>query len=97
MGIIGGRGRHQQRAALHDVVADERHQHGVLDSVIERVAVADTFEREPGNPRDKLGQAGFGRRKAAARCDVKNDPSASAESSGTVIIVHPPPLRVILW
>ncbi|HET9414001.1 MAG TPA: hypothetical protein VFO74_07720, partial [Pseudolabrys sp.] len=24
------------------------------------------------------------------RCDVKNDPSASAESSGTVIIVRPP-------
>ncbi len=62
----------------------------MLDIVVERVAVADTFQRKPGDRRDKLGQLGFGRKKRRPRWDVKNDPSASAESSGTVIIVRPP-------
>jgi len=34
--------------------------------------------------------------KRRPRCDVKNDPSASAESSGTVIILRPPRHRTFL-
>ena len=45
MGVIAGIGRRQQRPAFHDVVADHRHQHGVFDVVIKRVAVADAFDR----------------------------------------------------
>ena len=37
-----------QRAAAHDVVSRQRDEHGVLDIVIQRVAVADTFQRDAG-------------------------------------------------
>src|SRR3984957_3415656 len=36
----------EKRAALEDIVARERNEHGVLDIVIKGVAVADAFERE---------------------------------------------------
>ena len=44
--VVGGRHVGVQRAAAQDVVAGQRHQHGVLDVVVERVAVADAFERD---------------------------------------------------
>ena len=44
----------------HDVVAGERDQHGVLDIVVERVAVADAFERDPRDRRHQLDEAAVG-------------------------------------
>jgi len=38
-------------------MAGQGDQHRVLDVVIERIAVADAFERQPGGKRDQLGQA----------------------------------------
>jgi hypothetical protein len=42
----------------------------VLDVVVERVAIADAFQRKSGDGWDKLGQLGFGRGKTATemRC-----------------------------
>ena len=46
--IVAGRGGPLQRPADQDVVPDQRHQHGVLDVVIERIAVADALQCQPG-------------------------------------------------
>ena len=46
MGVIGRWHVRVQRPAAQDVVASERHQHGVLDVVVERVAVADALQRD---------------------------------------------------
>lgn len=54
-----------QRAATQDVVAGERHQHGVLHVVIKRIAVPDAFERDARDRRDKLDKAGLRRAVAA--------------------------------
>ena len=45
-----------QRAAAQDLVAGERDQERMLDVVIERIAVADAFEREAGRGRNDLRQ-----------------------------------------
>src|SRR5215472_13868989 len=60
---IAGIGRSQQGAALHDVIADERDQHRVLDIVIKRIAVADAFKCDSGNRWDQFGQMSMGRTK----------------------------------
>jgi len=57
MGVIAGIGRRQQRAALHDVVADQRHQHGVFDIMVERVAIADAFQRDLRHERNDFREA----------------------------------------
>jgi hypothetical protein len=49
-----------QRPAAQNVVACQRDQHCVLDVVVERVAVADAFERDTGDRRNQLDQARFG-------------------------------------
>jgi hypothetical protein len=45
-----------QRSASEDFMAGERHQHGVLDIVVERIAVADAFQRDAGDRRNELDQ-----------------------------------------
>ena len=65
MGVIARRRRRQKRPALHDVVADQRHEHRVLGIVIERVAVADAFEREPRHRGHVLREASMRRSKPA--------------------------------
>ena len=52
-------------AAAQDVVAGERHQHGVLDIVIERVAVADAFDGDPRDRGHHLHELGLRRAEAA--------------------------------
>jgi hypothetical protein len=66
MGIVFGRHMGVQRAAAQDVVPGQCHQHRVLDIVIERVAVADAFQRNPGDRRHHLDEMRLRRAKAAA-------------------------------
>ena len=54
--IVAGRGGPLQRPSNQDVVPDQRNQHGVLDIVIERVAVADALQRQPGGKGKQFGQ-----------------------------------------
>ena len=85
MGKVARIGRRQQRASLHDVVAHQRHQHRVFDIMVKRVAVADTFDRQPGDRRYELGQVGMRGAEPAAHMLGKEGPRASAANSGTVI------------
>jgi hypothetical protein len=62
--IIGGCRRHQERATLKDFVAGQSDEHGMLDVVVEGIAIADAFEREPGGKRNELGQAHMRRAEA---------------------------------
>ena len=54
--IVADRGGSLQRPPDQDVVADQRHQHGVLDIVIERVAVADALQCQPCGEWKQFGQ-----------------------------------------
>ena len=54
--VVWGRVR-QERPPLEDVVAREGDEHGVLDIVVEGVAVADAFQREFRSERNDLGKA----------------------------------------
>jgi hypothetical protein len=56
---VDGIGRGEKRAAFHDVVADLGHKHRVLDVVIQRVAVADAIQCQPGRERKNFGEAGM--------------------------------------
>src|SRR5262249_29615018 len=47
MRVIVGRSGGEQRPAPHDIVPDQGHEHCVLDIVVERVTVADAFQRKP--------------------------------------------------
>ena len=61
MGIVFRRHMGVERAATQDVMAGECDQHGVLDIVIERVAVADAFDgnaRDRGHHFDEMGLRG---------------------------------------
>ena len=55
--IVADRGGTLQRPSNQDVVPDQRHQHGVLDIVIERIAVADALQRQPCGEWKQFGQA----------------------------------------
>ena len=46
-----------QRTAAHDVVPGKRHQHGVLDIVVECIAVTNALERDTRDRRHRLDQA----------------------------------------
>ena len=59
VGIVLGRHVAVQRAAAQDFVTGQGHQHGVLDIVIERVAIADAFERDAGDRWHRLDQIGL--------------------------------------
>ena len=50
-----------------DVMADKRDQHRVFDVMIQRIAVADAFQRKLGRERQQFGELGMGRAKPAAR------------------------------
>ena len=54
IGIIPGRGLALQRAADQDVMADEGNQHGMLDFVVQRVAVSDAFQSDVSGVRHDL-------------------------------------------
>jgi len=45
-----------KRAAAQDVVACQGHQHGMLDIVIERIAVADALDRNSRDRRHHLDE-----------------------------------------
>ena len=72
--VVAVGGRHQQRSALHDVVADERHQHGMFDGMVERVAVANALKRQPGDRWNKFGKTGLRRTKAPFKMRGKEIP-----------------------
>jgi hypothetical protein len=46
VGVVVRRHVRVQRPPAHDVMTGEGHQHGVFDVVVERVAVADAFQRD---------------------------------------------------
>ena len=53
-------GRRPRHLASHqDVMAGEGDQHGVLDVVIQRVAVADAIQCQSGRERKNFGEAGM--------------------------------------
>lgn len=52
---VAGARRCKQRAPLHDVVANQRYQHGVLNIVVERVAIADAFQSKSGDRGHQFG------------------------------------------
>ena len=89
MGEVGRLRRHQQRAALDDVVAGKRHQHGMFDIIVKRVAIADALERKPRHRGDKLGQPRLGRAETAVHMFGEKEPKASAAKPGTVITLRP--------
>ena len=57
--IVGDRGSSLQRPSNQDVVPDQRHQHGVLDVVIERIAVADALQCQPCGEWKQFRQSGL--------------------------------------
>ena len=48
-----------QRSAAQNVVACKGDQHGVLDIVVQRIAVADAFQRDAGDRRHQINEAAF--------------------------------------
>ena len=65
IGVIVCRRMPQHRPAHQDVVPGKGHEHGVFDVVIQRVAVADAFQCEPGCIGEKFSQPGMGGAKPA--------------------------------
>ena len=61
---VAGKSRHQQRSSPHNVVAHKRHQHRMLDIMIESVAIADAVKRKPGRGRNEFGQTRLRRTKS---------------------------------
>ncbi len=59
--VVAWRRLGEQRAPDKNVMSGKRHQHGVFDVVIKRIAVGNALERELGRERDQLGQAGMRR------------------------------------
>ena len=58
----------------------------MLDVMVEGIAVADAFERQAGGIRDEFGQAGMRDPNRSFISEARNEPSASAASSGSVIM-----------
>jgi hypothetical protein len=53
--VIAGRHMGSQRAPAQDIVPGEGHEHCMLDIVIERIAVADAFQRDARDRRNCFG------------------------------------------
>ena len=80
--IIGRRGGPLQRPPDQDLVPNQRHEHGVLDVVIERIAVADALQCQPGGKRQQFRQSGMRRAEPAfdfLRQDARPGPARSIE------------------
>src|SRR5262249_8424563 len=56
VGIIVGSCGNEERAPFHDVVPGQRHEHRMLDILIEGIAVADALERKSRQGWDELAQ-----------------------------------------
>ena len=56
MRIITGKCGNEKGASLHDVLPGQRHEHRVLDVVIEGVAVTRRVERKPGYGWNELSE-----------------------------------------
>src|SRR6185437_4998219 len=51
VGIVLGGSRTRERTPDQDVMASQYNEHGVLNVVIKRIAVADAFQCQPGRER----------------------------------------------
>src|SRR6267378_2516308 len=67
IGVVARGRRTLQMTPDQDVMADKRDQHRVFDVVIQRIAVADAFQRKLCREWQQFGELGMGRAKPAAR------------------------------
>src|SRR6202040_3596519 len=67
IGVVGRGGQPLQVTPDQDVMADKRDQHRVFDVVIQRIAVADAFQRKLGREWQQFGELGMGRAEPATR------------------------------
>ena len=84
--VIGGVEFGQQRPPLKDVVASQGNEHRVLDVVVEGVAIANAFEREPRRKRESSARRACETPNRSLISSARNDPSASAAKPGRVIM-----------
>ena len=63
--VVGGRRGALQLPSCQDVVPNQRHEHGMFDVVIERIAVSDALQRQPGGKRQQIRQSGMRRAEPA--------------------------------
>jgi hypothetical protein len=90
--IIGRCGRPLQRSSYKDVVADQRHEHGVFDIVIECIAIPNALQRQPCRKGQQFRQIGMRGAKTGPRFPAIGTNPGLAQSVQEIVIISAPSL-----